>query len=65
MSAVFDALEVSALAIGSAAAGFAGLFGTFATGLSAIGLSESLPLILKFYRDAVRRACLPRVSALH
>jgi hypothetical protein len=56
---------LAALRAGAPPTGFSAPFVAFATGLSAIGLSESFSLMLKFYRDIVGCACLPRTSALH
>jgi len=40
-------------------------FGVLATGCRAIGLSEVVPLMLKFYRDATAHARPRRASAPH
>jgi hypothetical protein len=58
LSTLLDAL------FGALTTGFAALFGTAVPGCRAIGLSEVVPLMLKFYRDAApqawpRRGCAP------
>ena len=59
-----DGADLSAL-FGVPALGLAALFGAVATGLSPVGLSEVVPLMLKFYRDAAPHAPPRRISAPH
>ena len=59
-----DGADLSVL-FGVPPLGLAELFGAVATGLSLVGLSEVVPLMLKFYRDAVPHAPPPRISAPH
>ena len=50
-----DGADLSAL-FGVPALGLLALLGAVATGLSPVGLSEVVPLMLKFYRDAAPHA---------
>ena len=59
-----DGADLSAL-FGVPALGLPALFGALVTGLSPVGLSEVVPLMLKFYRDVALHAPPRRISAPH